>query len=58
VNFRGIAMRPLGWLILALVVYLVYKSPSDASAILGGLGHVFVAIGNALEVFIHKVRTS
>jgi hypothetical protein len=57
-NFRGIAMKPLGWLILALVVYLVYKSPTTASAILGGFGHLFVTVGNGLEVFLDDIRKS
>lgn len=44
--------RPLFWLVIALVVFLFWKAPEPMSAVLGGLGHVFGAIGNGLAKFL------
>jgi hypothetical protein len=46
-----IAGRPLFWLIIALLVFLFWKAPQAMSAVLGGLGRAFIAIGNGLAAF-------
>jgi hypothetical protein len=46
-----LAGRPLFYLILALVVFLLWKAPLAMSALLADLGHIFGAIGNGLAQF-------
>jgi F0F1-type ATP synthase assembly protein I len=50
-----VAGRPLSWLIVALVVFLLWRAPGPMSAILGGLGGIFLAIGNGLASFLSNV---
>lgn len=46
------AGSPGFWLILALVVFLIWKAPLAVSALLEDLGHIFAAIGDGLAGFI------
>ena len=48
-NIKG---GPIFWFVLAIVVYLIYKAPTDVSRILGAAGHAFVAIGNGVQSFL------
>jgi hypothetical protein len=47
--------RPLAWAIVAIVVYLLWRAPQPMSAILGGIGHIFAAIGHGFAVFLSKL---
>ena len=46
-----IAGRPLFWFIIALLVFLFWRAPQAMSAVLGALGHAFVAIGDGFAAF-------
>jgi hypothetical protein len=45
----------LTYLCVALAVYVIWKSPSAASAGIGELGHAFTALGNGLEGILSGV---
>jgi hypothetical protein len=47
--------RPLAWAIVAIVVYLLWRAPQPMSAVLGGIGHIFAAIGHGFAVFLSKL---
>ena len=51
-NIKG---GPIFWFVLAIVVYLIYKAPTDVSRILGAAGHAFVAIGNGAQSFLEAL---
>ena len=46
------------WLILALVIYMVWRSPREMVYVIGGLLHGFAALGDALLRVIGSVRSS
>lgn len=47
-----IAGRPLFWLAIAILVFLEWKAPQPMGALWGGLGRLFIAIGNGLAQFL------
>lgn len=43
------------WLGLALVIYLIYKSPEMVSNFIGGVVHFFVYVGNQFAIFFESL---
>lgn len=46
------------WLILALIVYMVWRSPGEMGYVFGGLLHGFTGVGDAVLRGIGAVRAS
>ena len=46
------------WLILALVIYMVWRSPSAMVYVFTGVLHVFTGVGNAILRGIGSVHAS
>jgi hypothetical protein len=45
----------LTYLCVALLIYLIWKSPSASAAGIGDLAHAFVSVGNGLEGILSAV---
>jgi hypothetical protein len=47
-----IAGTTLFWVVLAMVIYLIYKSPEHVSQFIAGAGHLFTKVGDGIETFV------
>jgi|HubBroStandDraft_2_1064218.scaffolds.fasta_scaffold5133023_1 hypothetical protein len=52
-----VELKWIVWLILALVVYMLWKGPSDMGAVFAGIVHLFERVGNALLRGVGAVRS-
>jgi hypothetical protein len=50
-----ISGRPLFWIAIALILFLFWRAPGPMSAVLGGIGHGFAAIGNGVATFLSSI---
>jgi spore maturation protein SpmB len=48
-----IALRPILWIILALVIYMAFKAPGTLSAVLNNIGHVLDTFARGVTRFLH-----
>ena len=51
-----LALPGWAWVILILFTYIVIKSPADALALLGWVGHLISGIGNGIITIISSFR--
>lgn len=51
----SIVSRPLFWVIIALLIFVVYKVPADVAAILRTTGHVVAVLVNGFGTFLGKL---
>jgi hypothetical protein len=51
-----LALPGWAWVIVILFTYIVIKSPTDALAVLGWLGHLISGIGNGIITIISSFR--
>jgi hypothetical protein len=51
----SIVSRPIFWVLIALLIFVVYKVPADVSAILRTAGHVVVVLINGFGTFLGKL---
>ncbi len=47
--------RPLYWFVIVMLVFLVWRAPEQMSAVLGGIGSAFMAIGDGIAAFITEL---
>jgi hypothetical protein len=47
--------RPLYWLVIVMLVFLVWRAPQQMSAVLGGIGSAFMAVGDGIATFIAEL---
>jgi hypothetical protein len=52
---KDIVTRPVFWVIAAVVVFVVYKAPHDASDILRALGDSIVTLVRGIGIFLNKL---
>jgi hypothetical protein len=50
-----ISGRPLFWFLIALILFLFWKAPGPMSAVLGGIGGTFAAIGTGFAKFLSNL---
>ena len=50
-----ISGRPLFWFLIALILFLFWKAPGPMSAVLGGIGGTFAAIGSGFAKFLSSL---
>jgi|tagenome__1003787_1003787.scaffolds.fasta_scaffold20904079_3 hypothetical protein len=50
-----ISGRPFFWFVVVIVVLLVWRAPQEMSAVLSGIGNVFVSITDGIAAFIHAL---
>jgi ABC-type transport system involved in multi-copper enzyme maturation permease subunit len=50
--------RPLYWFAIVMLVFLFWRAPQQMSAVLGGIGTAFVAIGDGIASFIAELTNT
>jgi hypothetical protein len=50
--------RPLYWFVIVMLVFLVWRAPEQMSAVLGGIGSAFVAIGDGFAAFLGELTNT
>lgn len=53
-----ISGRPLFWFVIVMLVFLFWRAPQQMSAVLGGLGHAFVTIGDGIASFLGSLTNT
>ncbi len=46
------------WLLAALIIYVAWTAPGAMATLVGGVVHVFTAVGDGIARFINEVHAS
>ncbi len=46
------------WLLAALIIYVAWTAPGAMATLVGGVVHVFTAVGDGIARFINEAHTS
>jgi hypothetical protein len=46
------------WLLAALIIYMIWRGPSEMAFVFGGLVHAFTSVGDAIVRGINAVQVS
>jgi hypothetical protein len=52
---KKLLRRPAFWIVVVIVIFVIYKAPTDVSAILRLVGQILVAIINGLGAFLRAL---
>jgi hypothetical protein len=52
---KKLLRRPAFWIVAVIVIFVIFKAPTDASAFLRLVGHILVAIINGVGAFLRAL---